>query len=96
MTRPAENNERTVSLKPFLGAVKSRRVFARSDLRWDGLKLRLGRGRVVGTVVPDAKWPGMWRVSCGGKLSDMANLTRAKDAAKSIALAELNGAGGDE
>jgi hypothetical protein len=30
---------------------------------------------------PDANWPGMWRVRWrDGTLSDMVNLTRAKDA----------------
>lgn len=34
------------------------------------------------SVVPDAAYPGMWRVQWpDGRLSDMANLTRAKDAA---------------
>ena len=33
-------------------------------------------------VVPDAKWPGMWRLRTpDGTLSDMVNLSRAKDAA---------------
>ena len=37
-------------------------------------------------IVPDANWPGMWRVRWpDGSLSDMANLTRAKDAAFVIA-----------
>jgi hypothetical protein len=37
-------------------------------------------------VVPDANWSGMWRVRWpDGQLSDMANLTRAKDAAFVIA-----------
>jgi hypothetical protein len=32
-------------------------------------------------IVPDAKWPGMYRlVQSDGTLSDMVNLTRAKDA----------------
>jgi hypothetical protein len=32
-------------------------------------------------VVPDQKWPGMYRVrQPDGSLSDMVNLTRAKDA----------------
>lgn len=39
---------------------------------------------------PDARWPGMWRVRFGGRLSDMANLSRAKDAAASMILRELN------
>jgi hypothetical protein len=42
--------------------------------------------RVIATVVPDRHWPEMWRVQLpGSHLSDMVNLTRAKDAA--IALA---------
>jgi hypothetical protein len=33
-------------------------------------------------VVPDANWSGMWRIRTpDGALSDMVNLTRAKDAA---------------
>ena len=33
-------------------------------------------------VVPDDKWPGMWRIVWpDGKISDMVNLDRAKDAA---------------
>jgi hypothetical protein len=36
--------------------------------------------RCVGTVVPDGKYPGMWRAKLPGGLSDMVNLTRAKDA----------------
>jgi hypothetical protein len=32
-------------------------------------------------IVPDAKWPGMYRIKLpSGQLSDMVNLTRAKDA----------------
>ena len=32
-------------------------------------------------IVPDAKWPGMYRIHLPeGSLSDMANLTRIKDA----------------
>jgi hypothetical protein len=59
------------------------------ELVWDGLKLRLG-ARVMATIEPDA-WPGMWRVRFGGRLSDMANISRAKDAAISLVLSELNG-----
>jgi hypothetical protein len=36
----------------------------------------------IAEVVPDNRWPGMWRVRWpDGSLSDIANLTRAKDAA---------------
>jgi hypothetical protein len=34
-------------------------------------------------IVPDGKWPGMYRIKLpNGQLSDMLNLTRAKDAVK--------------
>ena len=42
-------------------------------------------------VVPDAEWPNLYRVRHpDGLLSDMVNLTRAKDAAGGLALAKLN------
>jgi hypothetical protein len=42
----------------------------------------------VVSIVPDAVWPGMYRLRFpGGHLSDMVNLTRAKDA-----LAAMKGA----
>jgi hypothetical protein len=40
--------------------------------------LKSGR-RVVATIEPDSKWPGMWRVRCAGSIGE-ANLSRAKDA----------------
>jgi hypothetical protein len=43
------------------------------------------------SVRPDAKWPNMWRVHHGKRVSDMVNLTRAKDAARS--WADLTGGG---
>jgi hypothetical protein len=44
------------------------------------------------TIESDARHPGMWRVRYpDGRLSDMVNLTRAKNAAVSIALSLLNG-----
>jgi len=34
-------------------------------------------------IMPDRKWPGMYRVrEPSGRLTDMVNLARAKDAAK--------------
>lgn len=39
-------------------------------------------GRFTGvTVAPDDRWPGMWRIHHGDRVSDMVNLSRAKDAA---------------
>jgi hypothetical protein len=42
------------------------------------------------SVEPDATYPGMWRINLRGRLSDMANLTRAKDAAITWALTDQN------
>jgi hypothetical protein len=48
--------------------------------------LRYGSAKhPVAEVMPDKTWPGMWRVRYDGNLSDMANLSRAKDAAMAIA-----------
>jgi hypothetical protein len=42
--------------------------------------------QIVAQVVPDALHPGMYRIDLGDDpLSDMVNLTRAKDAALSLA-----------
>jgi hypothetical protein len=50
-----------------------------------------GGGAELACVVPDEKHPGMWRVrSPDGGLSDMVNITRAKDAAATMVLAVLN------
>jgi hypothetical protein len=43
-------------------------------------------------VVPDARWPGMWRMLWpDGRLSDMTNLARAKDAASTLCERESPG-----
>src|SRR5262245_10098515 len=60
-------------------------------LKWDGPELRLKTGRLLATVVPDEKYQGMFRVRTkDGQLSDMVNLSRAKDAARSLAMAAFN------
>ena len=56
-----------------------------------GRSLRLNSGRLLATVEPDANWPKMFRVRlASGYLTDMVNISRAKDAAVCLALAELN------
>jgi hypothetical protein len=63
------------------------------NLEWkgDGLYLN-GKGKPILTIAPDGKHPTMWRVRLpDGRLTDMVNRTRAKDAAISIALGILNG-----
>jgi hypothetical protein len=68
----------------------------RCDLNWrkrnGSLSLHLGRQvSSLLRVVPDTKWPAMWRIEFpDGKLSDLGNLTRIKDAAAGIAVAMLD------
>jgi len=51
--------------------------------------LKLGR-RKVGRVFKDEKYPSMWRSRrADGRLSDMANLTRAKNAVLAAAERDI-------
>jgi hypothetical protein len=45
------------------------------------LDLHIGRRKTGVSIKPDVVWPKMWRVHQGDRVSDMVNLTRAKDAA---------------
>jgi len=59
------------------------------DAVWKGNHLIFKR-RVVASIVADSKYPQMWRVRLpSGHLTDIVNLTRAKDAARSLALKAL-------
>jgi hypothetical protein len=75
---------------------KSKTIVGRDRLRW-----RRANGRLflfygnnddhLAIVEPDAKYAGMYRIRFpDGGLSDMVNLTRAKDAALAFALRSLN------
>jgi hypothetical protein len=50
-----------------------------------------GRSKMpMARVVPDDRWPGMWRIAWSdGRLSDMTNLTRCKDAAAVFCARDL-------
>jgi hypothetical protein len=65
--------------------------YRQRHLKWAGLELRLPTGRLLATVKStDDKYPGMYRVHMpDGHVTDMVNLTRAKDAAVGLALARL-------
>ena len=66
-------------------------MFGYSDFKWKGNKLLVANKNTGAKILPDAKWPGMFRVEFPpGTLSDTANLTRAKDAAISIIAQHLN------
>jgi hypothetical protein len=61
-------------------------MISSSRFHWRGLALYAGRTPTGFTVVPDARHPKMWRVQYpDGSLSDLANLTWAKDGAISLA-----------
>ena len=63
----------------------------RKDLHWQGPHLFL-RTKRIAAIVQDENYPLMWRVRRrDGSLSDMANITRARDAAMAMALRNLLG-----
>ena len=65
-------------------------IFGSHELQWRGNALQLGR-RVLARIEPDATWPGMWRVRLpDGRLTDMVNISRARDAARALAVRILN------
>jgi len=70
------------------------RVYAAKGLEWKANRLVVqggGRHSPVAVIVPDTRWPGMWRVQRpDGTVTDMVNLARARDAARTILLAALN------
>jgi hypothetical protein len=68
-------------------------VIAANDLTWrkdrDGWLLT-AKGRKFGRVVPDSKYPCMWRpVLSGGRLGDMANLSWCKSVTLDTAVRGL-------
>ena len=56
--------------------------------------LTAGRKSTGISVEPDPIWPQMWRIHQGTRVSDMVNLTRAKDAAISWAIDQARGGRG--
>jgi hypothetical protein len=65
-----------------------------SELTWhrqpNGDWILLHKRRRMGRVVPDSKYPGMYRIALsGGRLSDMANLSWAKSLALDAAERDL-------
>jgi hypothetical protein len=66
-----------------------RHCVERRELTWQGLKLYRGK-RCMAEVVPDNAHSDMWRVRVGDELSDLVNLSRAKDAACCRVLGILN------
>jgi hypothetical protein len=84
-------------IKPLRGSPAMSRITGRDRLSWHksagGFALhREGLRAPLLHVMPDATHRGMWRIRHpDGRLSDMANLTWAKDGAVALALNLLNG-----
>ena len=69
------------------------KTWGRHCLTWRGHQLfRHGVRAPLAQIEPDETHPGMWRFRLlpDGALSDMVNLSRAKDAAAVLVLAGLN------
>jgi hypothetical protein len=54
-------------------------------------------GKTLAEIQPDPKWPAMWRVvmpattaAPDARITDLVNLSRARDAALTLALTILN------
>jgi hypothetical protein len=62
------------------------------QLTWHGNNLCVGRSSLV-SIEQDETWPTMWRVRHGDQLSDIVNKTRARDAARCLALSLLQEGG---
>jgi hypothetical protein len=57
-------------------------MFDNHNLIWCGNDLRVGRSSTpLVSIVPDTRWPNMWRVRHGDQLSDMVNLKTQRGAA---------------
>lgn len=66
------------------------RVYGNRHLTWKGHRLCCGNRKLV-EIVQDDRYPTMWRVKRpDGSLTDMVNITRARDAARGLALKVLN------
>jgi hypothetical protein len=65
-------------------------VFNWTDLSWRGNDVYCGNRKLC-SVEKDTTYDTMWRIRTpDGKLSDMVNLSRAREAARSHSLAILN------
>jgi hypothetical protein len=81
VSHPIEVVKTPSSTAPRVSARASK--LARSDFRWQGLALYLGRGKTpILTLAVDETHPHLYRIQYpDGWTSTPANLTRAKDAA---------------
>ena len=66
--------------------VNPTRVHFHRENSMSDIELYIGNRATGVAVRADNKWPGMWRIHGKGRVSDMVNLTCAKDAAITWAL----------
>ena len=87
--RPQRSTARFCSPRCRVAAQRARnRIGMSGGQKPQSVTLRRKPPKLDPRIVPDPKWPGMYRVRRpDGSLTDMVNLTRAKDA-----LAEMRGA----
>ena len=65
-------------------------IISASAFRWRGTRLYFNE-KIIARIIADETCPKMWRVvRPDGSLSDMANITRARDAALAQGLRDLN------
>src|SRR6266571_3740383 len=84
--RPARSSKDRIMLNETTVARPIIPQWKRDGIGW---RLLIGRRR-FGRVIPDSKFPGMWRSPLSsGRLSDMANLAWAKNAVFEAACREL-------
>ena len=79
---------RSVNVDRHRGIVSSAQLEWRKSKSGRALHLN-GSGPALCRLVPDAP-TGLWRVEHDGRLSDIVNISRASDAAISLALHWLN------
>jgi hypothetical protein len=84
VTRPLEPIE---NIEVFWTKIDHPRPYFEAGWKREGGSyLLFGADRLLASVKPDQDYPGLWRVHLpDGHITDMANLTRAKDAALSLA-----------
>jgi hypothetical protein len=81
---------------PKIPLKKARPIVGRDRLTWrlNGHRLCLFHGasrRPLVSIKPDSKYPSLFRIRYpNGELSEMVNLSRAKEAASAFALRSLN------
>jgi len=76
-TRPSVATDAVLSVTVTIGMSEGQKS--------QGVTLRRKPLKLDPRIVPDPKWPGMYRIKRpDGSLSDMANLTRCRDALRSF------------